>query len=158
MTMVMATNNGPHTAEHWAGITVKQIVDINPNATGDVFIQGKMLEMKMIQSLVKFHKDIQDLEKGKLSVSNARLNETINPEETEADIEAMVLELVSHALGTPFEGHFAQAVTKQHIRQVLNSHFATSMDIERSWHCDNTNNPNCPHLQAYKEARRAIYS
>ncbi len=157
MTMIMVSNNGPHSPEKWAAITIKQVVDINPNATGPEFIEGKTLEMKLLQSLVKFHKDAQDNEKGKLaSKGYDRLHESLDPSQ-DLDVDAMVMELVSHALGTSFESHFAKPVTKDHLRGVLLSHFATSMDIERSWHADNATDKNDPKLVAYVKARQEHY-
>lgn len=131
---VMATDGGPHSAEKWAVVTAGQLVQI---ATDDPqkMIEARKLENKIIEILEGHHDAVQKHERGKIAEHGVeRLKHPINAHEH--DLDTKVAEIVAAAKGSQWEAVFALPEKQAYIKQVLGSHFATSMDVERSWHAD----------------------
>ncbi|QAY96716.1 hypothetical protein CWB41_14050 [Methylovirgula ligni] len=132
---LLITNGGPHSAEKWAAASAAQIIQIGAEAKGVEALEGRKLELKIIDLLEDHHAAVQTAERDALKDDPAaRLETAIDPEGH--DLDTKVEAIATLARGTPFEAHFASDTVKRHVREVLASHFATSIHIERSWHRD----------------------
>lgn len=147
---IMKTDGGPHSAEKWAVVTAGQILQVASDSESLQAIEGRRLELKIIDILVDHHTEVQTEERGKLAEHGCgRLGHELDCECHNLDDK--VEQIANAAKGTAFEAHFAKPETKAYIRNVLGQHFATSMDIERSYHADA--NADDPLAQEYRAQR-----
>lgn len=147
---VMITNGGPHSPEKWAAATSGEIIKIAADASEEEVvlengrrvkkkrvdvIDGRRIELRIMDVLADVHRNVQEAERSKIVADPTRADEKV-PDPFEHDIEATTTAICATANGTMFEEYFGRPAVKKHIREVLASHFATSMHIERSWHRD----------------------
>jgi hypothetical protein len=132
----LITDGGPHPSEKWAIATAGQIIQIAADAKGVQAIEGRKLELKIIDVLEGHHDEVQKKERAQLAGKGADKRAAADVDPFEHDIEAKMKDICAAAKGTPFEAHFGMPETQKHIMEVLASHFATSMSIERSWYRD----------------------
>jgi len=133
---ILATDGGPHSAEAWAGVTASQIIQVAADASGVRATDARRLELQVLDILAGFHAGLQAYERKRLDDSRngvARCSFDIVPEK---HIDDPLAAIVAAAQGGQFASHFNDADVQAHIRQVLGSHFATSIQIERSWKAD----------------------
>lgn len=130
---VMITNGGPHSAEKWADMTGEHIFPIDANAmAADRLIQARKLQVAIIEALVPHHHGIQTVERGKLHVAgDAHLDTPYTPEDTAADALESVLKILD---GSPWDKR-GDETWQRVVLGELSTHFATSQNIERQWHC-----------------------
>jgi hypothetical protein len=156
----MSTDGGPHPADKWAEITVAYILDlieVDDNSATPAAMQARRERRDLrgkIQSILEgHHGTVQESERGKLSTEgHDRLKGTIDP--AEHPLDKMTDDIVSAAEGMSIIGpHFQKPEVRTAIRGLIGNHFATSMDIERSWHADR--NQDHPVARAYRAARAA---
>lgn len=143
---VLKTDGGPHSAEDWARVTASQIIDIAASAPTALIHEAREFETKLIALLTGFHDRVQKSERGALEKHGAaRLATEISTDDHHADA---VREVIDLAEGTSFENHFAKPAIRVYLARVLNDHFHTSMQIERSWHADR--HPDNEHSKAFR--------
>lgn len=131
---VMVTEGGPHSPDTWAEATADQIIDISADAPDTKLAEARMFREKLVEILSGHHQLVQEQERGQIDEQgHARLIHDLDVSEC---VDAPAAEIVETARGLSFESHFAKPETQAYLRQVLGSHFATSMHIERSWHAD----------------------
>lgn len=146
---ILATEGGPHSAAQWAVVTAGQIIQIAQTAEGDVASAARRLELKILDILEEAHGAVQRVETDRLrEFGGERL---LRPMAIAKKVEAPFQAILKATEGTPFTEHFAQDEVQDRLRRVLGSHFATAMQIERSWHADT--NPDLPEAQAFKAAQ-----
>lgn len=168
-TGILVTNGGPHPADKWAAQTAAQIIQIGADASGEQAIAARKFELVILDILEDHHGKVQTHERGKITEhGTARF---AHPLDSAEHVDAPFQAIVAASKGTLFESHFAKPEVQAHIRNVLASHFATSMDIERSWFADDGSaadahrakhlpnakrDPNCPHLAKYRQDRAPL--
>lgn len=134
---IMITNGGPHPPEKWAEQSAEHIADavqIGDNyAQRDEALQAKnVLREKVREALVGQHDRVQKHERGQLTVrGDDHLSTRLDPIPHVEEALAAVNDAIS---GSVFANHYAKPDTQQYVRNVLASHFATAMDIERQHH------------------------
>lgn len=149
---ILVTNGGPHSAEKWAITTASQLIQIGADSASVQAIEGRKLELKLIDILEGHHGDVQKHERGQIEEHGvARLCHDLDCECH--DLDAKVAEIAAAAQGTIFEEHFSKPEVQQYVRGVLKQHFLTSMDIERSWHADA--NMHTEEAQTFRASRGA---
>lgn len=129
---ILVTDHGKHSAEKWAAHTAGHIIQIATTAAGAQAIEGRKLELQIIEILEKHHSDVMAHEQKCLAEDGVDRHD--EPHEPEAFADGGLADIVAAAAGTQFESHFADPETVLHIAKVLHEHFAASMDIERQWH------------------------
>lgn len=154
------TNGGPHSAADWAERTAGMIVDIadvvgevGRDQNGKLASKGSAIKLQaaIIDILEGHHTTIQNGERTKLGADNhARLAEPIDPNH-HLNVGEAVKDIQEAAKGTQFEETLSTKEAEEHLTALLHSHFGTSIDIDRQWHCDR--NSTVPECIAYKASR-----
>ncbi len=133
---VMITNNGAHPADKWAAQTagsICELIQVDDSSSSPEAVKARMakprLELAMTEALLDHHAHVQESEKDHLAEHG-----DADHDPDDDVVEEAVSAIESAAVGTPFEEHFAKQQTKDVVRSIVKSHFATSMDIERGWH------------------------
>lgn len=147
---IMITNGGPHSHEKWAIATAEQIIQIGASATGTQAMDARKLENKVIEILEGSHKSVQEDERDNLKDDDHLLTEF----DASDYIDEPLAQIVEASKGTPFEGHFAKVETQSYLRDLLGTHFRTSMHIERSWHVDR--NSDHVHAEAFRQRHSGV--
>lgn len=164
---IMKTNGGPHPAEKWALTTVGEIMQAVFGIRDAETATQRKLEIALLDALERQHGAVQRHERGKIAeLGVGRLAQPLDPSEhLGAPIEDMVD--ATRAVGqvemadpdnpgktkmVDVAAHFARPEVQEQLRLLIGRHFATSMDVERSWHADR--NPDDPVAKAYRAARR----
>jgi hypothetical protein len=125
----IATSGGPHPPDVWAAITAAQIIQIAPRTQDG---QGSALRLEILGILESAHKCAQDTERALLAErGDARLAEPLDPRNYIALAMMGILRAVE---ASEFAAHFEQDHVRNYLYQLLGSHFATTMNIERQWH------------------------
>ena len=149
---ILTTDGGPHPADKWAEQTAAQISDIihvEPNSLAfeELTKQKNDFEKTITSVLTSHHSIVQLHEKSALAEhGTARLNHPLVPEKQHVDDAAnSVLAIAKTKI---FGSHFSKPEVVSFVKDTIGSHFATSQQIERSWHADN--NADTPEAQAFK--------
>jgi hypothetical protein len=161
---VMITNGGPHSADKWAATTASQLMDSVFSAEAQQTIGAKTFELELLKILSPHHDKVHKHERDKIEEHGMdRLAHPIDPREHCAEVVSAIAEAAKQIgkMDVPdgnggtktvdLGAHFAQPEVQEKLAGLIGSHFATSMDIERSWHADR--NANDPVAQAYRKAR-----
>lgn len=152
MVQIMITNGGPHSHEKWAIATAQQIIEIGANATSTQAMDARKLENKIIDLLEVHHQEVQENERAMIKDrGHDRLSEDLAFDVSDR-VDGPVSQIVSASVGTPFEAHFAKPEVQAYLRDLIATHFRTSMQIERSWHADR--HPDTEHAKAFRERHR----
>jgi hypothetical protein len=147
MQNVLITNGGPHSAAKWAEATASHIVDIADHVSGERRGAAIKLQAAIIDILEGHHVCIQDGERAAIKEhKHDRLNHDVDPEH-HVTVEHVVNDIIAAAKGTEWESDFANPDMAGHLTVLLNQHFSTSINIERSWHADR--NPDAPESKAF---------
>jgi hypothetical protein len=155
---ILKTDNGPHAAEDWAVATADRVLDMvqvdkdSPRVAGLEAAKRKF-ENAIIDILEKGHGAVHTVERAAIASSGAdRLSA---PLDAAAHVDDPFAAIVAASKGTPLEAHFAKPEIQSELKVLLAQHFATSMDIERSWHADRLlkADPSDEHAKAYQTAR-----
>lgn len=144
----MVTNGGPHPAEKWAVVTGEQIFPISDTVDGDRLILAKKTQLAVIEALTDHHAGVQTSEKGHLSARGAdRLREEpAHHSDADAALDAVIAALA----GTPWEEKTKDTEWQSFVHGIIAQHFATSIDIERQWHCRRNPSPDANAFLAAK--------
>ena len=147
---VMITNGGTHPPEKWAEQSADQIIDaiqLEPTYVAyEAALQGKnLLRDKVRDALVGLHGQVQSKERGYLQASSGHLAEPLDPSD---HIDEALAAVNAAIAGSMFASHYAKPDTQLYIKNVLASHFSSSMHIERSWHADK--NPDDANAKAFR--------
>ena len=128
---IMISNHGTHSPEKWAATSAGQIISIAADAAGEQAIEGRRLELKLLDILEKHHGSVQDKEKDGLEKYGAdRYEHHINVMDR---VNEAFEEILEASKGTQFESHFMKEEVQEHVREVLRKDFTTEVEIERSW-------------------------
>jgi len=144
---VMITNGAPHPRAKWAEATASQIVDIADSVAGERRGAAIKLQAAIIDILEGHHGQIKDGERASLKKHGADCLSFPNDPDYHLSVAEAVAEIIEVTKVTQWEEDFAQPVMAEQLSILLNQHFRSSIDIERSWHCDR--NPADPKVQAY---------
>lgn len=129
----MATNGGPHTADLCARATAAQIgssvviMGYSQDAMAAAEDKRRMIAA-LIQRLVKPYATFMELERNALAEDASRLDAPLSG----GSLLDEALQIVMDE-SRSFKPHF-EAI-KDTLRDLLSSHFATMVQIERRWHC-----------------------
>ncbi len=163
---VMITNGGPHPADKWAVTTAGQILMAVFSQAAAETVGARKLELALLDILLDHHENVQTHERGKLDEHG--LDRLAQPVDPHPHCPAVVAAIVAEAkkigkvqvpdpdkpgeLKTIDLGdHFEKPEVQKVLAGLIGAHFATAMDIERSWHADR--NAHHPEAKAYREAR-----
>jgi hypothetical protein len=148
MQNVLITNGGPHSPEKWAEATASNIVDIAQHVAGEKRAAAVKLQAAIIDILEGHHAAVQNGERAQIAaIGHDRLQAPNNPDD-HLSLDDAVAQIIQAAKGTPWEADFANPEMAPNIKALLSSHFATSIQIERSWHADR--NPGVPQAVAFR--------
>jgi len=162
---IMVTNGGPHPADKWAVTTAGQIIQSVFSSGAADTVGARKFEMALLDLLQPHHENVQTSERGKIERGGMkRLAEPIDPREhcdaVVAEVAAAAKKVGKIKIPDPDTGgekevdlgeHFAKKEVQAVLAGMIGSHFATAMDIERSYHADK--NASNPEAKAYREAR-----
>jgi hypothetical protein len=144
----MITNGGPHKSAYWAEKTSELILEIGEHVAGEKRSSAIKLQAAIIDILEGHHRTVKHGERDKVAEhGHDRLNHSLDCSD-HLDLDEAVSDIVTAAANTAWAEDFANDETKAHLRELLSSHFHTSMHIERSWHADR--NPNAAQSQEFK--------
>lgn len=130
---VMITNGGAHPPEKWAIATAEQICPVSDELQGSRLIEAKRVQLAVMEAILPHHKAHQDNERHQLKTAgDAVLDGDHNPmPRAEEALQAVIACLA----GSPWEDKTKDKAWQGVVGGVLATHFATSADIERQWHC-----------------------
>ena len=129
---IMISNHGTHSPEKWAATSASQIISIAADAAGEQAIEGRRLELKMLDILERHHGVVQDEEKQGLE--RYGVDRHGHPINVWDHVNAAFEEILAASKGTQFESHFMKEEVQEHCKEVLRKDFVTEIEIERSWH------------------------
>lgn len=163
---IMKTSGGPHSAEKWAMTTVGQIMQAVFGIANAETVSQRKLEIAMLDALEHHHGVVQKHERDQIAKDGVnRLAHTLDPsnhvDDPIADLVTATKAVGQVEMADPdnpgqtkkvdVAAHFARADVQEQLKLLIGNHFATSMDIERSFHADR--NADHPVAQAYRKAR-----
>jgi hypothetical protein len=165
---IMVTNGGPHSADKWAVTTAGQILQSVFSVDAADTVGARKFEMACLDILLPHHEKVQTGERGKLAKDGMkRLATPIDPREY-CDVAVQEIAAAAQKIGkikvpdpdmsgetkeVDLGEHFANPEVQQKLAGLIGAHFATAMDIERSWHADK--NADDQEAKAYSAARAA---
>ena len=149
MTMVLATDGGPHPADKWASATAEMLVPLDAITDGHRRNAAKRLQADIADALEPHHKGVHDAEKAGIKANGFDHFDT-DFDHTNHTPDALAT-VIACAKGTLWEDHFAKPEVQAVAAEVIASHFNSGADIERQWHADRS--PEHPVAIAYKTAR-----
>ena len=130
----LITNGGTHSPEKWAATSCEQIIKIAADAAGEQAIEGRRLELKLLDILEGHYAIVQSEEKEGLSKWGEDRYAT--PIDVKDRVDAAWNDILQASKGSLFEKHFMQENVQDHVREVLRKDAVSIMEIERSWHKD----------------------
>lgn len=146
MARIIATDNGPHSAEEWAITTAEIIFDLSNIQDNGRRLEARKFQMIIAELLLPHHNNNQISEQAKLSESASYIN-------SEYDVSLYVThvinEIITASKNTPWELHFSNQVVIDAVKNTISQHLITSQHIERLWHANR--NPDCKISQEYKQ-------
>ena len=128
---ILVTNGGPHSPEKWASTSASQLIQIAADAAGEQAIEGRRLELKMLDILERHHGLVQSEEKEGLK--RYGVDRHGHPIDVWDHVNAAFEEILAASKGTQFESHFMKEEVQEHCKEVLRKDFTTEVEIERSW-------------------------
>jgi hypothetical protein len=129
---ILVTSGGSHPPEKWAAASAGQIIQIAAEAAGEQAIEGRRLELKMLDILERHHGLVQDEEKQGLEKFG--VDRYSHPIDVKERVDSAFDEILAASKGTIFEKHFMQENVQEHVKEVLRKDMTTEVEIERSWH------------------------
>lgn len=130
---IMITNGGPHSAEKWAFTTGEMLFPIDSNVAGDRLIAAKKVQLAIIEALIPHHDVNMTNERNQLSSSgDIALDLPYSPEQ---EMQRAFNSIVSILKTSPWAYKAVDPEWEKAVKEILASHFATSQNIERQWHC-----------------------
>ncbi len=147
MAKIIITNNttGNHPPEKWAVATAEEIFDTSSMVAGDRTILAQKFQLAIAEALAPHHTKLQDNEKTRLKDDVSYIHSMHDASEYLDDV---VKDITKAAKGTPWEAHFAKPDVQDAIKNVVYTHMASSMHVERLCHADK--NPACAVSKSYK--------
>lgn len=130
---VMITDGGAHPPEKWAVMTAEIIFPLSEALKGDRAILARKVQLAITEALLPHHYDhIIDEQSALKAVGDDHLDKAYDPIPRAEE----ALEAVKSCLrNTPWEDKLKNEEWLRTVGGILASHFATSADIERQWHC-----------------------
>lgn len=130
---VMITDGGAHPPEKWAVMTAETIFPLGDALKGDRALLARKVQLAIAEALMPHHESHQDNERAALEThGDAHLDRAHDPIPRAEE----ALEAVKNCIrGTPWEDKIMDAAWLNLVGGILATHFATSADIERQWHC-----------------------
>lgn len=153
MTGILLTQSGPHTAEQWASVSVKEIIQVAEGATGTNARAALQLQLDILDVVQTAHTTVQQYERAQFAAKGSAHLSDLPAVELAVDLDGTVASIVALSAGGPFADHFSLPETQAHIKWALGTHMATSIDIERSYWNDEHQDVDDEHTQAYRTAR-----
>jgi hypothetical protein len=157
---ILTTDGGPHSADKWALATTGQILQAVFSTAASETAAARKFEIALLDILAPHHEKVQTHERGKIAEHGMdRLGHPIDPREHCDEVVAAIV-AAGHAAGSVVnaEGvtidlgaHFDKPDVQAALAGLVGAHFASAMDIERSWHADR--NAHHPEAKAYRAAR-----
>lgn len=147
----ISTSKGDHSPLEWALATADHLVHVSPNASAELQIAGRELELAIVKALRPHHEDVQTTENGRLE-AHGDAHVTFHPDPTE-HLNDAVAAVNACAKGTVFEEQWMQPEWQDQVRATLANHFQTSMKTAHSWHVDR--NPHGSNAKAFASLRAA---
>ena len=130
---ILVTSGGSHPPEKWAAASAGQIISIAAEAAGEQAIEGRRLELKMLDILERHHGMVrQNGEKEGLEKYGVERYE--HPIDVQDRVNDAFEEILAASKGTIFEKHFMQENVQEHVKEVISKDMTTEVEIERSWH------------------------
>jgi hypothetical protein len=139
----MITNGGPHPADKWADMTTDTILGLIKVGEDSVTEEAaaarqakRDLRPILFDIFMGHHDGVQKHERGHLP-KNIKTAEKANAHAHALDVTphmGVADEVFSALAATPFAAHFAKPEVQDVIRQIIGSHTADVMHIERRWH------------------------
>jgi hypothetical protein len=152
---VLITDGGPHSADKWALATTNQIMQAAFSSAAAETAGARKFEIALLDILGPHHDKVQKHERGKIEEHGLdRLGHPIDPREHCAEVVAEITAAARRAgtvEGVDLGAHFSKPDVQAALAGLIGAHFASSMDIERSWHADR--NIHHPEAKAYHKAR-----
>jgi len=173
---ILTTNDGLHSADKWALTTTGQIMQAVFSTAAAETIGARKFELELLDILAPHYDKVQKHERGKIEEHGMeRLSQPVDPRE---HCDAVVADIVSAAVkigvvavpdlekppihaedGKPvyhmkdvdLGEHLGRPEARAALAGMVGAHFASAMDIERSWHADR--NADHPEARAYRKAR-----
>lgn len=153
ITSFLITDGGPHSSEKWAEATASHIIQIGEHIAGDELARARRFELTLIDILEGHHCTVQDGERGAIDEhGHDRLLHHCDCSH-HVDVEGVLNEIVEAAASTSFATHFARPEVRVYLRDMLGTHFNSSIHVERCWHADR--NPVAPQSQQYMAIHHA---
>ena len=144
---ILKTDNGPHSAADWAEATSGFIFTIAENISGEKRTSALKLQAAVVDILEKHHDAVQAGERLFIESEHYHgANDLAIHEHT--DLDEAVDEIIKAGQATPWVAEFSAPEMPGKIRDILVSHLASNMHIERSWHADR--NPEHPAAIKFK--------
>jgi hypothetical protein len=144
---ILTTDGGPHSATKWAAHTAGQIIEVAASASGEQALDGRRLELEVMDILEHHHGMVQEREKAKLASGEHDFDHVHDPNE-HVDLTGIVEAICDAGKKTKWADHFSKPETVDYIRRVVGVDLATNMQIERFWYADR--NPEDHKAKAYK--------
>jgi len=163
---ILKTDGGPHSPDKWALATTGQIMQAVFSTSAGETAAARKFEIALLDILAPHHEKVQLHERGKIEEHG--LDRLAHPVEPQLHCDAVVADIAAAALAAgsvtapdpdkPGEvktidlgAHFAKPDVQEALAGLIGAHFASAMDIERSWHADR--NAGHPEAKAYRAAR-----
>ncbi len=131
---ILVTNGGPHEPDSWAVATVDMILDTDDVQDGTKRIAAMELKAKMSRALTAHYVRVRDEERNSLrSRGEGALFAQFDVEQY---LDGAVIDLVSAAVGTPWEKQWEAPAAREQARALLRQHFTDAKHVERLWYSD----------------------
>ena len=129
---IMVTNHGTHSPEKWAATSASQLIQIAADAAGEQALEGRRLELKLLDILERHHGLVQSEEKEGLERHGVDRYE--HPINVWDHVDEAFEEILKRRKGHSSKSHFMKEEVQEHCKEVLRKDFVTEIEIERSWH------------------------
>lgn len=126
-------NGGIHPSDKWAVITAEQICGVNPDPAAPNALAAKRLQLQIAEILMPHHQGVSNSEKGHLKALGDDHLDT--PHDPIPAAERALADVIAAYQSTPFAAKTNDPAWRAVVGGLLATHFATSADIERQWHC-----------------------
>lgn len=147
MVSFLASHDGPHSAEQWAGITAQTIFQVDPALSGARLNEALKTSKDIHETIVDHYADLQNAERASLAADPSHSS---NPLIARVGTAAkdLVEALSWSAVQTPWEDMLHSVGWVEAALREVTNHMLTILHIERLWHADK--HPENQAAQSYK--------
>lgn len=138
-----ATDGGAHPPEkyaYWAAQAIGGLIKIDPSSQSEEAKRARWEHPRFVlavqDAVETHHAGVVMYERAKLAEDTAHLSSSLDPRQHESHADALdeaVDAVTACAEGTLFEPHFKTDTTRDAVKAIIGSWFATAMDVERDW-------------------------